>query len=135
MLTIGKDYCILINVRLRNQNKSGCGSVWLERLVWDQDVAGSNPVTPIVCGCSSMVEHQPSKLVTWVRFPSPAFFNSKNISCKIAESLVFSRVFGFFVFILTTMVFASKTLFLAFFVTNFVMNFVTKKGEKNSSLP
>ena len=23
-------------------------------------------------GCSSMVEPQPSKLVTWVRFPSPA---------------------------------------------------------------
>src|SRR3546814_7978665 len=23
-------------------------------------------------GCSSMVEHQPSKLATWVRFPSPA---------------------------------------------------------------
>ncbi len=26
---------------------SGCGSVWLEYLVWDQGVAGSNPVTPI----------------------------------------------------------------------------------------
>ena len=26
---------------------SGCGSAWLERLVWDQEVAGSNPVTPI----------------------------------------------------------------------------------------
>ncbi len=24
------------------------------------------------CGCSSMVELQPSKLNTWVRFPSPA---------------------------------------------------------------
>ena len=61
--------------------KSGCGSVWLERLVWDQEVAGSNPVTPIgeeilqgiFCGCSSVVEHQPSKLDMWVRFPSPAF--------------------------------------------------------------
>ena len=56
---------------------TGCGSAWLERLVWDQEVAGSNPVTPITCGCSSMVEHQPSKLDTWVRFPSPAFFMSK----------------------------------------------------------
>ena len=29
-------------------NKSpGCGSAWLERLVWDQEVAGSNPVTPM----------------------------------------------------------------------------------------
>ena len=27
---------------------------------------------PDFCGCSSMVEHQPSKLDTWVRFPSPA---------------------------------------------------------------
>ena len=25
-----------------------------------------------MCRCSSMVEHQPSKLDTWVRFPSPA---------------------------------------------------------------
>ena len=54
---------------------TGCGSAWLERLVWDQEVAGSNPVTPSMCGCSSMVEHQPSKLDTWVRFPSPASQN------------------------------------------------------------
>ena len=64
----------------------GCGSAWLERLVWDQEVAGSNPVTPITfsCGCSSMVEHQPSKLDTWVRFPSPAFScqdKRKVVSC------------------------------------------------------
>ena len=26
----------------------GCGSAWLEHLVWDQGVAGSNPVTPIL---------------------------------------------------------------------------------------
>ena len=56
----------------RQNSISGCGSAWLERLVWDQEVAGSNPVTPTSCGCSSMVEHQPSKLDTWVRFPSPA---------------------------------------------------------------
>ena len=37
-------------------------------------VTGSIPVlgTDLICGCSSMVEHQPSKLDTWVRFPSPA---------------------------------------------------------------
>ena len=42
---------------------------------------GSNPTPSTMamrgddgwlCGCSSMVEPQPSKLVTWVRFPSPA---------------------------------------------------------------
>lgn len=31
-------------------NRAGCGSAWLERLVWDQEVAGSNPVTPIDAG-------------------------------------------------------------------------------------
>ena len=40
-------------------------------------VAGSIPALGTVlfeipCGCGSMVEHQPSKLDTWVRFPSPA---------------------------------------------------------------
>ena len=40
-------------------------------------VAGSIPalgmeISYFICGCSSMVEHQPSKLDTWVRFPSPA---------------------------------------------------------------
>jgi hypothetical protein len=46
--------------------------------VWDAGVAGSNPASPTatilsgVRGCSSVVEPQPSKLVTGVRFPSPA---------------------------------------------------------------
>ena len=34
----------------KNNKTSGCGSAWLERLVWDQEVAGSNPVTPIHAG-------------------------------------------------------------------------------------
>ena len=32
------------------KQKTGCGSAWLERLVWDQEVAGSNPVTPTYAG-------------------------------------------------------------------------------------
>ena len=31
-----------------NLNLTGCGSAWLERLIWDQEVAGSNPVTPTI---------------------------------------------------------------------------------------
>ncbi len=34
----------------RKSITTGCGSAWLERLVWDQEVAGSNPVTPIHAG-------------------------------------------------------------------------------------
>ena len=25
---------------------TGCGAAWLARLIWDQEVAGSNPVAP-----------------------------------------------------------------------------------------
>ena len=74
--------CVAGKTTAMRQKNTGCGSAWLERLVWDQEVAGSNPVTPIniyrfsgrsmICRCGSMVEHQPSKLDTWVRFPSPA---------------------------------------------------------------
>ena len=38
------------------------------------------------CGCSSMVEPQPSKLVAWVRFPSPAPF-TKIVSCAPVAQL------------------------------------------------
>ena len=31
-----------------DKSTSGCGSAWLERLIWDQEVAGSNPVTPTI---------------------------------------------------------------------------------------
>ena len=34
-------------IRGDREETTGYGSVWLERLVWDQEVAGSNPVTPI----------------------------------------------------------------------------------------
>ena len=37
-----EDFIYLYRMRM-----TGCGSAWLERLVWDQEVAGSNPVTPI----------------------------------------------------------------------------------------
>ena len=46
---------------------TGCGSAWLERLIWDQEVAGSNPVTPIDhkenCDLMSVSELEQAKLV------------------------------------------------------------------------
>ncbi len=44
----------------------------LDRFQWDFYMASYVELTKEKCGCSSMVEHQPSKLDTWVRFPSPA---------------------------------------------------------------
>ena len=35
---------------------TGCGSAWLERLVWDQEAAGSNPVTPTVIKHAGVVQ-------------------------------------------------------------------------------
>ena len=43
---------------IRDNAASGCGSAWLEHLVWDQGVAGSNPVTPI------FIEKKIQKLLT-----------------------------------------------------------------------
>src|SRR5882762_4412993 len=36
--------------RPANSDRTGCSSAWLERVVWDHEVAGSNPVTPIFRG-------------------------------------------------------------------------------------
>lgn len=47
----------------KNRSFSGCSSAWLERLVWDQEVARSNRVTPTGSiaveqkkGCRAVVE-------------------------------------------------------------------------------
>ena len=59
-------------------NTFGTWRSLVARLLWEQDVAGSNPVVPTIsCGRSSMVEPQPSKLMTRVRFPSPAPIKSQ----------------------------------------------------------
>ncbi len=69
----------------------------VEHLVWDQGVACSNRVIPIfsfrICGCSSMVELQPSKLVAWVRFPSPAPYRFKTNTPK-GVFLLYGGVWG-----------------------------------------
>ena len=36
----------MTNIKKDKHFVPGCGSAWLERLIWDQEVAGSNPVTP-----------------------------------------------------------------------------------------
>ena len=45
-------------------------------LLKNSEISESFSRNNIICGCSSMVEHQPSKLDTWVRFPSPALCDS-----------------------------------------------------------
>ena len=37
----------MANIKNDKHFVPGCGSAWLERLIWDQEVAGSNPVTPM----------------------------------------------------------------------------------------
>ena len=44
----------------------------VEHLTFNQRVRRSNRLRVTICECSSMVELQPSKLTTWVRFPSLA---------------------------------------------------------------
>ena len=53
----------------------------VEHLTFNQRVRRSNRLRVTNCECSSMVELQPSKLTTWVRFPSLApFFCSHDVS-------------------------------------------------------
>ena len=50
-----------------------------------------------LCGCSLMVEPQPSKLTTWVRFPSSAPF-VKIVGTTDVEIKLNSKELSFFVF-------------------------------------
>ena len=43
----GRLHIIILASRIAMPIQARCGSVWLEHLVWDQGVAGSNPVTSI----------------------------------------------------------------------------------------
>ena len=67
-----------------------------EHLTFNQRVRGSNPLrVTILCGCSSMVELQPSKLTTWVRFPSPApFYIKKCLNSSAVEQSAVNRSVG-----------------------------------------
>ena len=54
----------------------------VEHMTFNHGVRGSIPRWVTICGCSSMVELQPSKLVVRVRFPSPApfIFNPRGVA-------------------------------------------------------
>jgi hypothetical protein len=62
--------------RRRDRASDGTGKDWVQR---------------VECGCSSMVELQPSKLATWVRFPSPAPAPAQKQSKHYPSSLKESR--------------------------------------------
>ena len=77
---------------------AGCGSAWLERLVWDQEVAGSNPVTPttdlsVMQECrnwqTSKTKDLVSNALVWVQVPSPAVTRVEGFQ---------EKAFGFFYF-------------------------------------
>ena len=79
-------------------NSLGTWRSLVARLFWEQDVAGSNPVVPtIFCGCGSMVEPEPSKLVTRVRFPSsaPMWAGISRVNLRLIKSMTL-RSLGFY---------------------------------------
>ena len=72
------------------KREAGCGSAWLERLVWDQEAAGSNPVTPIkkrISTSGSVVEY---------RLAKARVAGSNPVSCSLKSP----DLLGFFYFVL-----------------------------------
>ena len=59
-------------VRTRKPLFSAVVAQLVERHLAKVEVASPSLVYRSNCGCNSMAEFQPSKLATWVRFPSPA---------------------------------------------------------------
>ncbi len=98
VLTNGMSVDIIANVLWKKYKITGCGSAWLERLVWDQEVAGSNPVTPtsgyisVMQECrnwqTSKTKDLVSNALVWVQVPSPALKELEAFAIK---------VFGFFI--------------------------------------
>ncbi len=46
LIVIDYNFASLISCKAVSMCRSGCSSVWLEYLVWDQGAEGSNPFTP-----------------------------------------------------------------------------------------
>ena len=82
MLTFSKLYTIILLVLSERAQHEEQNGVWLSLA----RAPGLGPggrrfesCHPDARGCSSVVEHQPSKLDMWVRFPSPASILKLNI--------------------------------------------------------
>ena len=87
MLTLWGLYPIITLASDRDDKHNripGCGSAWLERLIWDQEVAGSNPVTPTILNWVACPVFLMSYLVGKISFKSQ-YPSSRNIIlyCKV----------------------------------------------------
>ena len=75
-------------IRIRPDSSVGRAKDWKSLCRWFDSGSGHLPNHRMVgmelCRCGSMVEHQPSKLNTWVRFPSPAL-DRKIENARVAQ--------------------------------------------------
>ena len=58
----------MANIKNDKHFVPGCGSAWLERLIWDQEVAGSNPFGHIYLfhSVALLLFHMDVSLIWWV---------------------------------------------------------------------
>ena len=68
---------MVVQIHLCQSIKTGIWCNLVARLLWEQEVTGSNPVIPIYTGVSEKVDETDLKsvgfLAVWVQIPFPVF--------------------------------------------------------------